>query len=99
MTALEPDVELALRLSHRVSQLFDPVRIVIGTTLVEVRYLDSAGLCLSAGNRVLLRSSSPTVAQVMLWDRCCIPCSRRIDRLLGNRVGKSILAVWRRGAV
>jgi SAM-dependent methyltransferase len=69
-----------------------------GTTLVDMRYLDCAGLSLSAGNRLLLRSSSPTVAQVMLWDRWCIPFSRRIDRLLGNRLGKSILAVWRRGA-
>ena len=24
--------------------------------------------------------------------------SRRVDRLFGNRLGKSILAVWRRGA-
>ena len=69
-----------------------------GTTLVDMRYLDSAGLWLSVGNRVLLRSASPTVSQVLLWDRWCIPFSRRIDRLFGNRLGKSILAVWRRGA-
>jgi 2-polyprenyl-3-methyl-5-hydroxy-6-metoxy-1,4-benzoquinol methylase len=176
-TALEPDLELALRLSRRVSQLLDRVHIVIGTldairpeplfdcviyidvlehvqndaeelrraaarlvpggtivvlspahqalytrfdeaighyrrydrrslsaltpagtTLVDMRYLDSAGLWLSLGNRVLLRSPSPTVSQVKLWDRWCIPLSRRIDHLLGNRLGKSILAVWRRGA-
>jgi hypothetical protein len=69
-----------------------------GTTLIDLRYLDSAGLWLSVGNRVLLRSSSPTVAQVTLWDRWCIPVSRRIDHLLGHRLGKSILAVWQRGA-
>ena len=176
-TALEPDAELALRLSDRVSRLPDPVRIVVGTldairpeplfdcvvyidvlehiekdaeelrratarlaaggtvvvlspahqtlytafdeaighyrrddrrslsaltppgtALVDMRYLDSAGLWLSVGNRVLLRSSSPTLTQVALWDRWCIPFSRRIDHLFGNRLGKSILAVWRRGA-
>jgi 2-polyprenyl-3-methyl-5-hydroxy-6-metoxy-1,4-benzoquinol methylase len=70
----------------------------MGTTLVDLRYLDSAGLWLSVGNRVLLRSSSPTVAQIRLWDRWCIPISRGVDGLLGNRLGKSILAVWRRGA-
>jgi 2-polyprenyl-3-methyl-5-hydroxy-6-metoxy-1,4-benzoquinol methylase len=69
-----------------------------GTTLAEIRYLDSTGLLLSLGNRVFLRSSSPTVAQVKLWDQRCIPISRRIDRWFGNRLGKSILAVWRRGA-
>jgi 2-polyprenyl-3-methyl-5-hydroxy-6-metoxy-1,4-benzoquinol methylase len=174
-TALEPDAELARRLSARVAALRDPVRIVIGTldamqpapifdcviyidvlehiekdaeelrraatrllpggaivvlspahqalytafdsaighhrrydrrslgaltpagtTLIDIRYLDSAGLWLSVGNRVLLRSSSPTVSQVRLWDEWCIPLSRRVDRLFGNRIGKSILEVWRR---
>jgi 2-polyprenyl-3-methyl-5-hydroxy-6-metoxy-1,4-benzoquinol methylase len=69
-----------------------------GTTLVDMRYLDSSGLWLSVGNRVLLRSASPTVTQVKLWDNWCIPVSRRLDPLLGHRLGKSILAVWRRGA-
>jgi 2-polyprenyl-3-methyl-5-hydroxy-6-metoxy-1,4-benzoquinol methylase len=69
-----------------------------GTTLVDLRYLDSTGLWLSLGNRVLLKSSSPTVAQVKLWDSWCIPVSRYLDPVLGNRLGKSILAVWRRGA-
>jgi hypothetical protein len=69
-----------------------------GTSLVDMRYLDCAGLSLLVGNRLFLRSASPTVAQVQLWDRWCIPVSRRVDRLLGHRLGKSILAVWRRGA-
>lgn len=69
-----------------------------GTTLVDLRYLDSAGLSLSVGNRVFLKSASPTVAQVQLWDRWCIPISRRIDPWFGNRLGKSILAVWQRRA-
>jgi len=176
-TALEPDPELARRLCQRVSELRDPVHIVIGTldaiqpaplfdcviyidvlehiekdgaelegaaarlapggtivvlspahqalytafdeaighyrrydrrslraltpqetTLIDLRYLDSVGLWLSVGNRLLLRSASPTASQVMLWDRWCIPFARRVDSLLGNRLGKSILAVWRRGA-
>ena len=59
---------------------------------------DCAGLGLTTGNRLLLKSASPTVAQVKLWDRWCIPFSRRVDPLLGHRLGKSILAVWRRGA-
>lgn len=67
-----------------------------GTRLIRLRYLDSVGLTLSLGNRLLLRSASPTVNQVVFWDRFCIPAARRIDPLFAWRVGKSILAVWRR---
>jgi 2-polyprenyl-3-methyl-5-hydroxy-6-metoxy-1,4-benzoquinol methylase len=66
------------------------------TKLIRIRYLDAVGLTLTIGNRLLLRSAAPTVGQVLLWDRFCIPAARRIDPLLGGRLGKSILAVWRR---
>lgn len=58
-------------------------------------YLDSVGTILSLANRLLLRSDQPTVGQIRLWDRCVIPISRLIDPLLGHRVGKSIVMVWR----
>jgi hypothetical protein len=69
-----------------------------GTRLESLRYLDAAGVLPSLGNRVLLRSAEPTVGQVRIWDRCCIPISRRIDPWLGWRVGKSILGIWRKAA-
>jgi SAM-dependent methyltransferase len=61
-----------------------------------VRYLDSAGLLASLANRLLLRRALPTPGQVALWDRWLVPASRRLDGLLGFRLGKSVLAVWRR---
>ena len=64
--------------------------------LVLVRYLDSVGLCASVANRVILRQSLPTPAQVLFWDRRMITVSRVLDPLLNYLVGKSILAVWRR---
>jgi 2-polyprenyl-3-methyl-5-hydroxy-6-metoxy-1,4-benzoquinol methylase len=64
-------------------------------TLESVRYLDSAGMLLSAANRLLLRSAHPTQAQIRLWDRCFVPTSRRLDRVFGWRMGKSILGIWR----
>jgi 2-polyprenyl-3-methyl-5-hydroxy-6-metoxy-1,4-benzoquinol methylase len=67
-----------------------------GTRLIRLRYLDSVGLILSLGNRLLLRSASPTVKQVVFWDRFCIPAARRTDPLFAWRLGKSILAVWQR---
>jgi SAM-dependent methyltransferase len=66
--------------------------------LVERRaeYLDSAGMTLSLANRLLLRSDSPSAAQVRFWDRFVIPASRLLDPLLGRRLGKSVLIVWER---
>jgi SAM-dependent methyltransferase len=64
--------------------------------LVASRYLDSAGLLASAGNRLVLRASMPTRAQVQLWDRRLVPVSRWLDRLTLHRLGKSVLGVFRK---
>lgn len=60
------------------------------------RYLDSAGIFLSLGNRLLLRKSMPTEGNIRFWDRFVVPVSHRIDPLLGYSLGKSVLVVWRR---
>ena len=62
----------------------------------QVWYLDSAGLLLSAANRLLLQQSMPTRTQIAFWDRCVIPFSRVLDRCLFGSVGKTIVGVWRR---
>jgi len=67
-----------------------------GTELLILRYLDSAGVAASLANRVFLRRAQPTAQQIGVWDRWLVPLSRRLDAQLGFRVGKSILAVWRR---
>jgi SAM-dependent methyltransferase len=69
-----------------------------GATLVELRYLDSVGLLASLANRVLLRQGMPTERQLRFWDGRLVPVSRRLDPLLRHRLGKSILATWRREA-
>ena len=61
-----------------------------------VRYLDAVGMLASLANRFLLKQTQPTHAQIQLWDRRMVPLSRRIDPLLGHRLGKSILGVWRK---
>jgi SAM-dependent methyltransferase len=60
-------------------------------------YLDSIGVLLSLGNALALRQAMPTTSQIAIWDRLCVPLSRRMDRLTGGMIGKSILAVWRKG--
>jgi SAM-dependent methyltransferase len=57
-------------------------------------YLDSAGLLASLGNKVFLRSSVPSKAQIQFWDRAMVPISRYTDRALNHVIGKSILGVW-----
>jgi hypothetical protein len=65
-------------------------------TPVLVRYLDAAGILASMGNRLVLRRRMPTEQQMRFWDRCLVPVSRRIDKVFGYRVGKSILGVWKK---
>jgi len=68
------------------------------TNLVSCRYYDSVGMTASLANRLLLRQSVPTQAQISVWDRFMVPISRRIDPLFGHRIGKSILGVWEKVA-
>jgi SAM-dependent methyltransferase len=63
----------------------------------KLTYLDSIGVFLSLGNVFALRQAMPTRSQIGIWDRLCIPLSRRIDRWSCGMIGKSILAVWRNG--
>lgn len=67
-----------------------------GTKLEELKYLDSAGLLASLGNRLLLRSAAPTAGQIRLWDGWMVPVSRVADPLLRYTAGKSVLGVWRK---
>jgi hypothetical protein len=63
--------------------------------LVCLRYLDGVGLLASLANRMVLKSGAPTKSQIRFWDTCMVPLSRVVDPLLGYRVGKSIIGVWR----
>jgi SAM-dependent methyltransferase len=69
-----------------------------GLRLERMRYLDCAGLILSAANMLLLRQSMPTRAQLRFWDHWVIPVSRILDKLFRYSIGKTIIAVWRKGA-
>jgi 2-polyprenyl-3-methyl-5-hydroxy-6-metoxy-1,4-benzoquinol methylase len=68
----------------------------VGLHLERLIYLDSLGLLLSLGNRILLKQAKPTKAQIHFWDRWVVPASRVLDPCLLNSIGKSIVGVWRR---
>jgi hypothetical protein len=59
-------------------------------------YLDSLGMLLSLGNRVMLRAPSPTLGQIKFWDRVFVPTSRVTDKLCLHSLGRSVLHVWER---
>ena len=67
-----------------------------GLTEVRVNYLDSMGMLVSAGNRLFLRSATPSAGQIRLWDRLLVPLSKVVDPIVAHSFGRSILAVWRR---
>jgi hypothetical protein len=67
-----------------------------GLELASAFYLDSVGLLASAGNRTILKHSAPTPAQIRFWDSALVPLSRIVDPLTGRRVGKTVVAVWRK---
>jgi SAM-dependent methyltransferase len=59
-------------------------------------YLDAVGLLASLANRLLLRQSMPDSRQLAFWDRCLVPLSRVVDMLIGRRLGKSVVCIWKR---
>ena len=64
--------------------------------LRKVFYLDSIGFFASLANRLLLKSTMPSPAQIALWDRLMIPISRYADRLFWPLFGKTIVMVWQK---
>lgn len=66
--------------------------------LETVFYLDSVGMLASFANRALLKQANPTLGQIQLWDRFMIPLSKVLDACVGRRLGKSVIAVWRKPA-
>ena len=67
-------------------------------TCERMAYLDSLSLAVFGLNRLLLKQSMPKQGQVKLWDSILVPLSRALDPVLRYRVGKTILAVWKRAA-
>jgi hypothetical protein len=59
-------------------------------------YLDSVGMLASLANRALLKQGTPSLSQIRFWDRFMVPLSRLLDPCVGRRLGKSVVAVWRR---
>ena len=62
----------------------------------EFKYLDSIGLFASMANKIFLKRKVPSDQQIMTWDKAMVPISRKLDPILGYRIGKSVLGVWKK---
>jgi SAM-dependent methyltransferase len=71
---------------------------VVPSSLEQVMliYLDSIGMLLSLGNRLVLRSAKPNEASLLFWNDWIIPLSQRMDGVFRYAVGKSVLGAWRK---
>ncbi|HEX4168891.1 MAG TPA: class I SAM-dependent methyltransferase [Bryobacteraceae bacterium] len=67
-----------------------------GFEVESVFFLDSVGMLASLANKVMLQQSMPKLNQLRIWDRFLVPTSTILDRLLLHKVGKSVVAIWRR---
>jgi SAM-dependent methyltransferase len=63
---------------------------------IKLIYLDSVGLLASLANKLLLQQSHPTLKQIKLWDNLMVPISKKLDPVLGYKMGKSVLLVGRK---
>jgi len=63
---------------------------------VKMEYLDAVGLLASLANKYLLKQTVPTLNQILFWDRCIIPISKIIDPIFSYKLGKTLIAVWKK---
>ena len=59
-------------------------------------YLDSVGLLAALANKLLLRASAPSDAQVKLWDGLMVRMSAMLDPMLCYTAGKTVVGVYRK---
>ncbi|MGG6293763.1 class I SAM-dependent methyltransferase [Leptolyngbya sp. AN02str] len=64
--------------------------------VVRLLYVDCAGLLASLANKLILQQKQPTYWQIKTWDKLMIPVSKKLDRLLQYRLGKSVLLIGRK---
>ncbi len=62
--------------------------------LTSAFYLDSAGMLASLANRILLRESHPTLAQIRFWDSTLVRLSHVLDPCSGYRIGKTVIGIF-----
>lgn len=75
----------------------DAERLTVPSLLLkQVFFLDSLGCLVSAVNRLIIRSSQPSVHQIQFWDKALVPVSGLTDKILGRLFGRSVVMIWQK---
>lgn len=61
-----------------------------------VKYLDSVGVLASFVNSILLHKATPSINQILFWDRVMIPFSKILDPAVFYSFGKSLFGIWKK---
>ena len=71
------------------------LREILPNNLSEIscKYIDSAGFFLSLANKLILKSSDPTMQQILFWDKFIVPISMKLDRLINFNFGKNLVFI------
>lgn len=62
----------------------------------ELIYLDSLGFFSSVVNKLFLKQHYPSQVQINFWDNYLIPISKRLDTVLCNSFGKSLVGIFQK---
>jgi hypothetical protein len=82
---------------HRRYARKDAKRLTVQSLILkQLFFLDSCGYFMSAANRLILRSSQPSIYQVQFWDKVIVPVSAITDKMFSHLFGKSLAMVWQR---
>ena len=65
-------------------------------TLKRVFFMDSLGYFVSAVNRLIMRSSHPSIHQIQFWDKAIVPISGVTDKIFGRWFGRSVVMIWQK---
>lgn len=67
-----------------------------GMREISFKYIDSIGLFLNLTNKYVLKSANPKLNQILFWDRCIVPISKLVDKILNYRFGKNLVFVLKK---
>ena len=61
--------------------------------ILMLKYIDSFGFFASLTNKLIIKSATPSLKQILFWDRLIIPISKKLDYFFSYKFGKNIFMI------